>query len=207
MINKLIYLPIEIKKREFDSRCYQAIKFLNKGYHVAICTKSAINYYNNKMKKGIIYFKSLGPRYHDLLHKLKKNGHKCILLDEEGISLINDKLYLERFYRKNIKFIDLFFTWGNLDLKTIKTIIRDKKIFKVGNPRVDLLIKKTNLKYFIEAKKLKRKHKNFILLNTFLNFVNHFSHKSPNQYLKDIKKIRLFKRIYKSLEITSKNAK
>ncbi len=67
MINKIIYFPIEVKKREFDSRCYQALKLINEGFKVSICTKSSINYYRHKMKPGLVYFKSSGPRYHNLM--------------------------------------------------------------------------------------------------------------------------------------------
>ena len=93
MVNKIIYIPIEIKKREFDSRCYQALKLVKNGFKVAICTKTALRNYLDEMPKGIIYFKSLGPRNRPMLKDCKKKGFINILADEEGLSIKNEKLY------------------------------------------------------------------------------------------------------------------
>ena len=72
MINKIIYIPIEIKRREFDSRCYQALKLIKEGFDVVICKKSGLQQYKRKMKIGLVYFKSSGPRYYNLMKELKQ---------------------------------------------------------------------------------------------------------------------------------------
>ena len=101
MINKIIYFPIEVKKREFDSRCYQALKLINKGFIVSICSKSAVVQYRKSMKSGIIHFKSSGPRYFKIMKILKDLGHKNVVMDEEGLILLDEHLYSKRFYKKN----------------------------------------------------------------------------------------------------------
>ena len=50
MINKLIYLPIEIKKREFDARCYQALKLIKNNFAVSICTRTALENYKEEIE-------------------------------------------------------------------------------------------------------------------------------------------------------------
>ena len=186
MINKIIYFPIEVKKREFDSRCYQALKLINEGFKVSICTKSSINYYRHKMKPGLVYFKSSGPRYHNLMKEFKKFGHQNILLDEEGLFFNDESLYSKRFSKKNFKYIDYIFTWGKKDFLAIKKMSKYSKIFNTGSPRIDLLTQKTNKRYFIESDKIKKKYGKFILLNTQLIFINHYTHQNQGSFIKNV---------------------
>ncbi len=157
MINRIIYLPIEIKKREFDARCYQSLKIINNGFDAVICTKSAIRNFSANIPLGVVYFKSLGPRYLNLLEYFKKRGFANICLDEESISIVNEKLYLKRFYNKNLKYLDILFTWGSKDFSILKKKFKKIKLYKVGNPRVDILVQKTNKLYHDISKKIKKK--------------------------------------------------
>ncbi len=208
MINKIIYFPIEVKKREFDSRCYQALKLINQGFAVSICTKSAIAQYKKKMRLGIVYFKSSGPRYHNLMKELKKMGHKNIVMDEEGLILIDKNLYSTRFYKKNFKYIDLVLSWGKQDFSAIKKISKSSKIFNIGSPRIDLLNQKTNKIYFDQARKIKKKYGKFILINTLFTYVNHFSHKTMDDYLKILaNKDDVYKFNKKQLDLSNKQVK
>lgn len=208
MINKIVYFPIEVKKRELDSRCYQALKLINQGFVVSICTKSAIAQYKKKMRLGIVYFKSSGPRYHSLMKELKNMGHKNIVMDEEGLILIDKNLYSTRFYKKNFKYIDLVLSWGKQDFSAIKKMSKSSKIFNIGSPRIDLLNQKTNKIYFDQARKIKKKYGKFILINTLFTYVNHFSHKTTNSYLQKLAdKDDVYKFNKKQLHLSYKQVK
>ena len=139
------------------------------------------------MKRGIIYFKSSGPRYYDLMKKLNKIGHKNIMMDEEGLILLDENLYSQRFFKKNFKYLDIIFTWGKKDFHAIKKLTKFSKIFDTGSSRIDLLTQKTNKIYFDQAKKIRKKYGKFILINTLFTKVNHFFDKSSDNYLKKIK--------------------
>lgn len=208
MINKIIYFPIEVKKRELDSRCYQALKLINKGFVVSVCSKSAIAQYRKSMKRGIIYFKSSGPRYYDLMKKLKEIGHKNIMMDEEGLILLDENLYSQRFFKKNFQYLDMIFTWGKKDFHAIRKLTKHSKIFDTGSSRIDLLTQKTNKIYFDQAKKIRKKYGKFILINTLFTKVNHFFHKSSDDYLK---KVADAKNVYKfnerQLDLSHKQVK
>jgi len=193
MINRIIYLPIEIKKREFDARCYQSLKIINNGFDAVICTKSAIKNFSANIPIGVVYFKSLGPRYLNLLEYFKKRGFANICLDEESISIVNEKLYLKRFYNKNLKHLDILFAWGSKDFSILKKKFKKIKLYKVGNPRVDILVQKTNKLYHDISKKIKKKYGKFILLNSFLTMIMHRSHKDHGTYLKQIKNNKDYK--------------
>ena len=173
------------------------------------------------MNRGINYFKSSGPRYYALMKKLNKIGHKNIMMDEEGLILLDENLYSQRFFKKNFKYLDIIFTWGKKDFHAIKKLTKFSKIFDTGSSRIDLLTQKTNKIYFDQAKKIRKKYGKFILINTLFTKVNHFFDKSSDNYLKKIKdaknmhkfnlnsslenKLVIFKDFKKFLEIFSKN--
>ena len=186
MINKIIYIPIEIKRREFDSRCYQALKLIKEGFDVVICKKSGLQQYKRKMKIGLVYFKSSGPRYYNLMKELKELGHQIIMMDEEGLFFNDESLYSKRFSKKNFRYIDFILAWGKNDSAAIQKMSKTSKIFEIGSPRIDLLTQKTNQFYFNESKKIKKKYGKFILLNTQLIFINHYTHINQESFIKTV---------------------
>ena len=138
------------------------------------------------MKPGLVYFKSSGPRYHNLMKEFKKLGHQNIMLDEEGLFFNDENLYSKRFYKKNFKYIDYILTWGKRDFLAIKKISKYSRIFNTGSPRIDLLTQKTNKGYFSESNKIKKKYGKFILLNTQLIFINHYTHQNQGSFIKNV---------------------
>ncbi len=207
MISKIIYFPIEIKKREFDSRCYQALKLINEGFKIAICTKSALNQYRQKIKPGLVYFKSSGPRYFNLMREFKSLGHQNIMMDEEGLLFRGEELYAKRFNRENFKYIDFILTWGKKDFSAIKKMSKSSLIFPIGSPRIDLLNQKTNHMYFHESKKIKKKYGKFILLNTQLIFINHYTHKDKDSFIENVKNKKDYKYNEKELNLAKQRVK
>ena len=207
MISKIIYFPIEIKKREFDSRCYQALKLINEGFKIAICTKSALNQYRQKIKPGLVYFKSSGPRYFNLMKEFKRMGHQNIMMDEEGLLFRGEELYAKRFNKENFKYIDFILTWGKKDFSAIKKMSKSSLIFPIGSPRIDLLNQKTNQMYFHESKKIKKKYGRFVLLNTQLIFINHYTHKDKDSFIENVKNKKDYKYNEKELNLAKQRVK
>ena len=83
---KRIYLMIEIKKRELESRIYFAMKAAKKGFSVGIGKKSTIYYYRKLVQKGIVFLKSIGPDNSKIIDEVKKSGHIACAWDEEGMT-------------------------------------------------------------------------------------------------------------------------
>ena len=176
-MNKRIYLILEIKKRELDSRCYFAIKACLQGYSVMISKKESFYKNKNYLKSGLVFLKSYGPNYHNEIKKMKKLGHQICAMDEEGIMYFSEEDYIERrIFSKNLDYLDYIFTWGNDDHKIVTNAL-DKyqnKIFKTGSPRIDVLKKPVSEIYQNEAQEIKKKHQDFFLFNTFFTYTNHF---------------------------------
>ena len=102
-MNKRIYLILEVKKRELDSRCYFAIKSCLNDYEVVICKK--YNFYVNKkfLKSGMVILKSAGKNYIKEIIKIKSIGHSLSVMDEEGLMYFSPEDFIQRrIYKKNL---------------------------------------------------------------------------------------------------------
>jgi surface carbohydrate biosynthesis protein len=176
-MNKRIYLILEIKKRELDSRCYFAIKACLNGYEVVICKKN--NFYKNKkfLKPGMVILKSAGINYYNEIIQIKSIGHSLSVMDEEGLMYFSPEDYIQRrVYKKNLKYIDCIFAWGEDDYQLLLNYLPEykDKIYQTGSSRIDMLKAPVNQIYYDDAIKLKKKYGEFYLLNTFFTFTNHF---------------------------------
>jgi surface carbohydrate biosynthesis protein len=176
-MNKRIYLVLEVKKRELDSRCYFAIKACLNDYEVVISKKN--NFYRNKkfLKSGMVILKSAGKNYLKEITELKSIGHSLSVMDEEGLMYFSPQDFIQRrIYKENLKYIDYIFAWGQDDYQLLSNhlIEHKKKIYKTGSSRIDILKNPVNQIYHDDALKIKKKYGEFYLLNTFFTFTNHF---------------------------------
>ena len=120
MNKKLLFLPIEIKTREFYPKLYLATKALDQNYSCFIGDKAGIfratKYFNN----GVYFYKSANIPDTQHIIKIKKKKKKYVVLDEEGgFTLVLDKeikdFISHRSSKINISLIDKFFNWGKFD--------------------------------------------------------------------------------------------
>jgi len=199
---------MEIKKRELDARIYFAMKAASMGYSACFGKKSVIYYYRKYLTKGLVFFKSLGPNNTILIDRIKSAGHKILAWDEEGMTFIPEDYNDRRLYEKNFKKVELFFSWGKMDTDIIKKYQPNdmKKVFMVGNSRIDVLKSPFNKFYNFESKRIKEKYGNFILFPTVFTRLNRASIYDIDA-VEGLKRIGIFKKDSPSLKImeTMKN--
>lgn len=175
-LKNIIYIIIEIARRELDSKIILALKAKENNFDVAITKKSRIFSVLKYLKSGIVFLKSFGPRYNPILDDIKKYGFKLAGIDEEGLQVsynehLTGKLRFSKLVFKDLQYL---FTWG-LNSKKIYTNyakkhkLDHKKIISTGSPRVDILKKRYNKIFFDKDNKLQKKK--FILIATqFLKY-------------------------------------
>ena len=166
-----LYIPIEISKRELDSRILLSLKSTKYNFEPVITKKSRLFEKLNIIKPGILFFKSFGPKYDIHLDKIKNNNHLITGIDEEGLQIL-DKSWIigDRFSKKILDHLEIIFTWGDLSKDIYKKFFKIKKkniqVISSGHPKMDLSKKFFYRYYFLKSKKLKSKFKNFILIAT-----------------------------------------
>ncbi len=170
-MKKILYLPIEIKKRELLPKLFLGLRALDKGFNFVIGNKTSIFAATNFFGPGIYFYKSMNFNDTNHIKNIKKKNNIYIVHDEESGVTHSTSKTLNNFINirsseENLKLIDRFYTWGNFDHKAwIKKYPRYQNKFKMtGSPRLDLCIPRIN-KYFLsdEIKEIKKKYKKYIL--------------------------------------------
>ena len=177
-LNKIVYLPIEIKNREFYSKAILAAKLIQKNFKVVIGQQWFI--YDQILKKnfppGIFFQNSLNEIKYNQLKAFKELQFYNVLLDEENYSMSfkhQDVFFIENTSRSYFyDCIDKHYCNTVNELNALKKIAKNKKKFVLtGNVRKEFLEKYSGI-LDSETEKLKLKYSKFILINTNFGFIN-----------------------------------
>jgi len=187
-MHKTIFIPIEIRSRDYFPRLLIAQFFASKGFVVFFGRKREIElltkFFTNCFYLGLQTSKTYLPFY----QKLKNKNFQIFVYDEEGLVTLNDEIYLStRVSNEIINTVDHFICWGKKQFNLINNSISNinkKKILNFGNPRIDILKKKYRSLFFNEIKKIE--FKNYILINMGFGHANHFlGKKALNKKIKN----------------------
>lgn len=209
----ILYLPVEISKRELDSKVLLALKAISKNFVVVIGRKSPLIEYIKKAPPGIfLSIWGAHKNFKKIYKDLNSYGHKIAVMDEEGLITLSYENYLRlKLDDLTLNYVDAFFTWGNYQNQKFVSSRFDhsKKFFPTGNPRIDLLHHKFNYLYHKDSEDIKKDHGNFFLIVSSFGFCNHYDgSKNYFEQLKNTGVIRDSKEelIYKEyLKFQSKN--
>ncbi len=167
-----IYIKVEIKHRELESRLLLAMAAAERGHQVLLgasnLTLDLVR--KKKLKPGIIFEKSIAPTRKRInqLKAYKKNNCKVTVIDEEGGFINNNfsEFLEERFSFQSVSLTDKIFTWGIRDYNKFVNHFKKlrKKFSPTGNPRIDFWRKEFNDYYKNQTLKQIKPKDNFILL-------------------------------------------
>lgn len=171
---KIIYLPIEIKNREYLAKSVFALYAAEAGYQVCTGHTEKLLVNMQHMPEGIYIGTSIATSHNEIYDKLKSYGHKIVSFDEEGLVYYNkDNFVKHRINLDTINNLELFFTWGenhtNLVYKKSPDI---KNCRNVGNMRFEILKAKYSGYYADKVAEIKQKYGDFILINTNIGMYN-----------------------------------
>lgn len=164
-MRKLIYLPIEIKVRELNSKLLLAIRLVELGNSVVICRREFADNLKNK-PNGVVLAKSIAGFEIDNIKKHKKHGNLYTSLDIEGIFISNREQSF-RISQETINEVDMLFLNGEKELIRIKETnfqLDESKIMLTGAPQFDFY-KHPLYKFFKHnSSKYKADYGNYILV-------------------------------------------
>ena len=165
---KYVYIPTEIKIRDFRSRLLIALKCADYGMTVIFGINNYIKKIIPNSPPGIYLDKSVSINKLSFLKTLKKKKNKIFCLDEESTTFFdNFEIYKnQRLNNKNIKILDKFFCLGKKEYSYNKNFFKKykKKFFLTGNPRFEI-DKNANKIFLEEINNIKKKFKNYFLVS------------------------------------------
>lgn len=167
-----IYIKVEVKRRELESRLLLAMAAAERGHQVLLgasnLTLDLVR--QKKLKPGIILEKSIVPSRKRInqLKIYKKINCRITVIDEEGGFINNNftKFLIKRFSSESLKLTDKVFTWGTRDYKKFVNYFKKfKNKFSVtGNPRTDFWRKEFDYYYKNQTLDQIKPKDSFILL-------------------------------------------
>ena len=138
-----IYIPVEIKVRELESRLLLALAAAERGHEVLLGQKQDVEFLLQQdiVKPGIVHHKSILPCQLEQLQSLKGYGHKVTVQDEEhGLLAPDYKIFAQsRFSPETIRLTDRIYCWGHFDYDAIENIYSaaHPQLLLSGSPRAD----------------------------------------------------------------------
>lgn len=175
-----IFLPIEIKVREFHSKLLFALFAAERGFETVLGGQLELIDRMPRLGNGIYIDKSTAITKREWFKKCRQMGNYVAAWDEEGLLYLNDEVYhATRMDPESFGMTDLFFTWGPHHTRTILAKYPDAsdRVVPVGNPRMDLLRPEFIGYCDDRVAELRRKHGRMILINT--NFASYNYAKGP----------------------------
>ena len=176
-MNKInLFIPVEIKKRDFASRALIGYLASLKNYNVFIGRKLEIDQFVFQNKPGIYFGLVTTEAYSNFYNKLKNYGHYIFVNDEEGLVTFSDEMYFNlKVSSKSLSKIDILFLWS----LTHKKMFSDRypsidKYVISGSPRYDFSKKNLVNIFDDDLSYIRKKYKKYVLVCCSFSFANYF---------------------------------
>jgi hypothetical protein len=181
-----LLFPVETINRELDFRLFLACLSARPDRRIWIGQSRVIYSLAHAIEGGVYVGKNLWGLPPNLTwnryHNLKQHGYKCIHLDEEGAVHYGDseawKAELSRrFDPVQMQADDYVCTWGDFQRDYYLSLnpACAANIHTTGHPRFDLYKPAFRDFYATEARELRERYGDFVLINTNFSQVNHHS--------------------------------
>jgi surface carbohydrate biosynthesis protein len=133
----MLLLPIELFRREIDTRLLLALFALERGYSVLLGYLSDQAF--REAPPGTLLYKSHNQSVADYCRAWLKQGHVCTALDEEGLLYASEQQYATRRISEDVcDHMQKLFTWGHEQINLFPKKYW-KKIVPTGHLKFDLL--------------------------------------------------------------------
>lgn len=172
MMNKkpTCYIPIEVKRREIDSKIYLALQLACKGYPCIVGRKGAGEHRMYKSREPFILFsKGLSPHNCDYYSAICDMNGAILEIQEEANNSRNDRPFLYSHDQKVVPYVAGFCLWGKhpqtLLINNREGISEDSAPV-TGQPTFDLLLPDVVKYYDYLSQQTVDVEKGFILINT-----------------------------------------
>lgn len=175
-----VFLPIEVKRRELDSKLLIAAHLVNSNIPVIIGDRGGCGRELIFVDKSIYLAKSLSVDLTSVFNDIKSKNGKIMVLFEEGglVAKENDKFdEIVSFYPPQmLPYVDTLLTYGqsyqDLIIESVESLNKENT-FVVGNTRFDLHKPKFFSLYEKRVQEIRKKYGKMILINTNFSFANH----------------------------------
>ena len=175
-LSRFLILPVENQVRELDSKLFFACVAAQRGFSSMIGSRGEVDFRLGQIPRGIYIAKSMTPRSKKVFRILQLLGHELVGWDEEAVNTfaLPEVYYSRRLSARTLRAVQHLFAWGEADAELFRNYpdYPGTPIHITGNPRGDLLRPELRPFYAAKADRCRRKHGDFVLINTNFSHVN-----------------------------------
>ena len=173
-----LIIPVENQVRELDPKLLLAYVAAKRGFSSILGFRREIHFHISSFPSGIYLSKSMTAASDLMFQIMRKLGHEIVAWDEEAlVHLPPDTYFSRRLSPVAMTFVSHMLAWGqeNSELwKQYPHLPDGAEIHVTGNPRNDLLRPEIRHYYQKTVEEIRKRHGDFILINTNFNHVNAF---------------------------------
>ncbi|MDA1311118.1 MAG: hypothetical protein O2985_16130 [Proteobacteria bacterium] len=171
----VLYLPVEEKGREFDSKLLiAAAAAAEHGLSVVIGEVWGMNRNFKRMPPGVVLFKGVNKVQETNMRNAARHGYLIAAMDEEAMGLSDSRFLVRDVHPSMPKVCDALLAQGPFQASVMidQADMDRSKIFVTGNPRLDPLRLPLRQSHDAEVARLRQRHGRFVVVNTTSGGVN-----------------------------------
>jgi surface carbohydrate biosynthesis protein len=169
----IVYLPIEFRSREFDSKALLAAVLAERGYPVVLGQQWMVFANLGRLPPGVMLFKSFNRIHHQAMRDARRAGHRVVALEEELLAQTEERVIRMLCPAGLFESADLFLVHGEFEREIVTRLAGAGVRVEIGgNGRVDIL-KPAGREFFREPiERIRAQYGDFVLVNTNFSTVN-----------------------------------
>jgi surface carbohydrate biosynthesis protein len=169
-----LYFLVEETSRELASRVLLATVAANGGFTSYIAPQWFAWEHFDRMPAGVVLFKGNNGAQAVQMIAARAAGHRVAAIEEEILGVANDRQILRVFHTSSIDVCELFLLQGEhaRDILASHFPGIERRIVVTGNPRTNLLLPPFDDETRGPAKAIRRRHGDYILVNTNFGSTN-----------------------------------
>ena len=171
-----LFLPVWSQVRELDAKLLVACAVAERGMPAILGSRAPLSHYAHRLPRGI-YLAKGGQREGTFFRILRRLGHEIALLDEASLLRLPDEEVREaRYAPEAASRVGLILAWGEDDARMLRATptCAHASVVVTGNPRIDLTRPELRDYFAPEARALRDRWGDFVLLNTNFFGLNHY---------------------------------
>ena len=169
----IVYLPIEHRSREFDSKALLAARLAERGYPVVLGQQWMVFANLDRLPPGVMLFKSFNRIHHSAMQQARRAGHRVVAQEEELLAQTEERVVKMLCPAGIFEAADLYLCNGPFERDIMQRLSAGKvRIEITGNGRVDLLKPASRAFYRGQIDEVRSRYGEFVLVNSNFSAVN-----------------------------------
>jgi len=173
-VSKFVYVPVEKKNREFQSKILVSLGLVECGVEVVIGFQKAVFAVASMAPPGVIFFKGLNRVQYNYMTLMARADHAAVAIDEESLASADPEFLMLNCYSDIAGSAAKVLCQGEVQRRALVDIrgLAPDQLVVTGNPRIDLLRPPFTDMIRSTVEEIRREHGQFVLINTDYGSIN-----------------------------------